>query len=317
MKKIFEIDTDLVQLVPFEVSSEISSAGHQYYQRSMENHGDFTPTGMFKAMRAVVPDTVPGVVEHSGEPCGFVNGDELLSAQGGNPAPLALSMMRSGWHKTAIFTHPPAQPDTAANSGQDAFEAWSKREGRCHLALAIDDLCEDGRFPATYYYSPTETAWRAWANKPNTDIVALQARIVDQIMGLACDYRAVGSREDALIPAYVEQNAYRVMRSRLMDILKAANLAAQTGQEPVDSLRAIGDAWMSQDGRAALAEWIDAHPPAPANSLAIVQATLDAAAEIVDTVAQSEDPLSPEECAAAIRALDKQSIIDDAIKGQS
>lgn len=41
--------------VPFEPSTEMSSAGHVYYQKSKAEFGDFTPTGMYRAMLAAAP----------------------------------------------------------------------------------------------------------------------------------------------------------------------------------------------------------------------------------------------------------------------
>jgi hypothetical protein len=37
-----------------EVTPEMSSAGHAYYQQAIADHGDFTPTGMFKAMVSAI-----------------------------------------------------------------------------------------------------------------------------------------------------------------------------------------------------------------------------------------------------------------------
>lgn len=47
-------------LVPFEPSTEMSCAGHVYYQKSTAEFGDFTPTGMYRAMLAAAP-------QHKGE----------------------------------------------------------------------------------------------------------------------------------------------------------------------------------------------------------------------------------------------------------
>jgi len=37
-----------------EVTPEMSAAGHAYYQQAIADHGDFTPTGMFKAMVSAI-----------------------------------------------------------------------------------------------------------------------------------------------------------------------------------------------------------------------------------------------------------------------
>jgi hypothetical protein len=44
-----------------------------------------------------------------------------------------------------------------------AFEAHSKAEGAYNLAPARHDGTDElGRLRSTYYYAPTETAWRTW-----------------------------------------------------------------------------------------------------------------------------------------------------------
>lgn len=42
-------------LVPEIPTTEQSAAGHQHYQKAMQDVGDFTPTGMYKAMLAAAP----------------------------------------------------------------------------------------------------------------------------------------------------------------------------------------------------------------------------------------------------------------------
>jgi hypothetical protein len=48
---------------------------------------------------------------------------------------------------------------------QAEFEQYGLREG-LRTKRALGARCEDGRTPATYHFSDTETAWRAWANRP-------------------------------------------------------------------------------------------------------------------------------------------------------
>ena len=54
------------------------------------------------------------------------------------------------------------KPVAQTESKREAFEAWSKREGALNLMLAKNEMCEDGRSPATYYWMGTEYAWRGW-----------------------------------------------------------------------------------------------------------------------------------------------------------
>ncbi|CAG2144527.1 hypothetical protein LMG31506_03025 [Cupriavidus yeoncheonensis] len=56
---------------------------------------------------------------------------------------------------------------TIKNEEREAFEAWAMSHGGLVMQRVGDDLrCRDGRYPATYREPETETAWRAWANKP-------------------------------------------------------------------------------------------------------------------------------------------------------
>lgn len=43
------------KLVPVIADADMSHAGHEYYQQSKRDTGDFTPTGMFSAMIKVSP----------------------------------------------------------------------------------------------------------------------------------------------------------------------------------------------------------------------------------------------------------------------
>lgn len=62
---------------------------------------------------------------------------------------------------------------------REAFEKWVRRESsRIDLTPSKDLFCRDGRFPATYWSEETETAWRAWANKPAA--LAAPAQLSDE-----------------------------------------------------------------------------------------------------------------------------------------
>lgn len=43
---------------------------------------------------------------------------------------------------------------------------------------------------------------------------------INQIMELACNYRAAGMREVGPVPAYIEQEAYCTMRQNLVELLQ-------------------------------------------------------------------------------------------------
>jgi hypothetical protein len=52
--------TDGWKLVPIYATADMSHAGHEYYQKSKEECGDFTPTGMYNAMLNASPDYTKG-----------------------------------------------------------------------------------------------------------------------------------------------------------------------------------------------------------------------------------------------------------------
>ncbi len=49
---------------------------------------------------------------------------------------------------------------------QSGFEAYCTKAGDMPVTPAKEMECWDGRYPATYWNPSTETAWRAWANRP-------------------------------------------------------------------------------------------------------------------------------------------------------
>jgi hypothetical protein len=70
------------------------------------------------------------------EPVIYVNGDELLSAQGGNELPLRFSLERSNWYKTPLYTEPPkgaAKYPEAADVCAEAYQV---------VGSLLDDLGE-------------------------------------------------------------------------------------------------------------------------------------------------------------------------------
>ena len=51
---------------------------------------------------------------------------------------------------------------------------------------------------------------------------------INQIMELACDYRAAGMRDVEPVPAYIEQEAYRTMRQNLEELLQPYQCVKET-----------------------------------------------------------------------------------------
>ena len=340
--KTITFDPAQYKLVPIEPTEEMIHAPY----------GDDEINKLtFQEMLVEVPTTLPGVAEHSGEPCGWRKFetdecDENYTAYSDDEP-----KVMGRWEP--VFDHPPAQAeqnsfvtvknpmktridvpgtkrsyvidteeqqDTEALSDQDAFETWSKREGWCNLAPAINGTCEDGRFPATYHYAPTETAWRAWANKPNADTAALQARIAEL------------ERIEFVAVPLGQSKVFLEQENRISE------LTAQTKQEPNYVLRfadqlhgPLGDTYgliLVSDWNVGLSRFCadrvcDSNKSplivyaAPDNPLVIVQAALDAAAQVCDDSGwQPSDPeqMERQKCVAAIRAINPQTILDGMTK---
>ncbi len=179
------------------------------------------------------------------------------------------------------------------NQNQEGFEIWAKSHGSISLTLVgLHGKTQEGLYPATYWKDETEIAWRAWANKPMPDTEALKSRIAE--LSEECIRLDAGWHKANL------------------DILEA-QIAAQAGQAPYG--------WMLRIERTSLwAMELGADNPwkeksgaiplytAPANELAIVQAALEAAANVIDSQHVTYN-------ADAIRAINPQTIID-AARGQ-
>jgi len=81
---------------------------------------------------------------------------------------------------TAKATADILEADAKALVERVEFEAWAKREGlnTQRAESKNEDRIPSSRFglcPATYYFDEVECAWRAWANKPVAQQVAVPA----------------------------------------------------------------------------------------------------------------------------------------------
>ncbi len=147
------IDTELHKIVPKSLPRDLSVIAADAGEINGAPMSAFCFKAAYMALLNNIPDTLPDVVVHSGEPCAFANGDDILSMQCGNTSPIALSATQSNWHKTPIFTHPPAQPDI--KTLRDALEQLARLGNGDHYgnsignSIAIDALkAVDGIAPA-------------------------------------------------------------------------------------------------------------------------------------------------------------------------
>lgn len=100
------------------------------------------------------------------------------SAPAGDLPPLPVPYFM--WHMSCLYSADQMRAyvlaDRAARAGED-FGAYAKRAG-LDLSPAKALEGEHGEFPATYWLSTTEAAWRAWANKPAAVVPAGHAEPV-------------------------------------------------------------------------------------------------------------------------------------------
>lgn len=299
-------DEAIYRLVPMAVTEEMAEA-------AMFAAGERKSIGAkIAAAIATVPADLPGVVECSGEPCGYTvigNGLQYFTHS---------AAVASQWPGAVpVFTHPPAQPDTEAlqaRSQNDQIEMDTLHRG-LHLnnrtirekQEEIDALQE--RIAELTRINIIEQSQSAHWRKNHDNMVA-KAAMLSQRPDLPVDR----------IPAYLELE-------RLQE-----QLAAQSGQEPFGWACWTDGTPMEAKYVASLLSYEPlAYPqriklyttqPAPATSLTIMQAALDAAAIACrDTEVQhnkfggqtyDDAPDTLEVAATNIRAIKPQTIIDAA-----
>jgi hypothetical protein len=158
MTKIITFDPAVYRLVPLDIAQKISHALHcadvlidavptrlqESSNEQLANIGDLvnnkgvyqivaTAKKEFYDFLASAPDTLPGVVEHSGEPVAWCRRDtviewkdQLFNITNMFPSKFGLK------DPLPLFTHPPAQPDTAA------LQAWiAELEAALHRAETV------------------------------------------------------------------------------------------------------------------------------------------------------------------------------------
>ena len=101
-------DTNLHKIVPVDPTPEMSAAGF------CVNEAEHDPSGVYRAMLAAVPDDLPGVVVHSGEPVAWLR-DTVDGSFFATTCPACEGYKGKN---DPLFTHPPALPDTEWHDGK-------------------------------------------------------------------------------------------------------------------------------------------------------------------------------------------------------
>lgn len=237
------------------------------------------------------------------------------------------------------------QDDAFAPAAADTLEHLPS-----HHCVAQPDI--DPRFAAAHYGHDLTPVPDCGACQGDGSICKTSCKVAEEsppvardIKDLLMDYRqfdndgvtVVVSREVmhsaadriATLESEAEQLRMSVHNARIEIADLRAQLAAQAGQEPIawlaTDLDGRGDVGFNKEIAKSRAgegctEFIAIYdtPPAPANSIAIVQAALEAAAQVcIERIGTSETGIDGQdedrealECANAIRAIDKQSILD-------
>lgn len=118
---------------------------------------------------------------------------------------------------------------------REAFEKWARKESdRLGLELAKDMTCCDGRFPATYREQETETAWRAWANKPRAALSAQPTVAAEQepvAWMVKFEARLGGARVTDRLIIWRKDDAKKHVREELIEDIIPLYTHSPKGQE--------------------------------------------------------------------------------------
>lgn len=169
--------------------------------------------------------------------CDMYARQAVACEQGGQFGEQILRMKAMHERMLAAITEPaaPTAPEQHADD-HDAFEAWAQREGGVNLLPALIDVCEDGRFPASYFYAPTETAWRAWANKPVPARKALSDERLDYIArSYFANKRDQESVKGAIHDAFKEAQASAQPDVPETDCGNIPKQSTDAGWQPIDT----------------------------------------------------------------------------------
>ena len=293
------IDTDLHKVVPIDPTQESIQTGKDERMNCFSNpmlSVEAALTRIYKAMLANVPDTLPGVVQHSGESCAYIDSMTLsrISNELNGNKEIQCSLRRAELvldSDVALFTHPPAQPDTEALK---ARIAELKRFERMFMA-ACDDL---GLINEALDLDPNDGG-----AEPILDAIEeLNAQIAAQAGQDTSDNRAA-------FEAYAKQEFSEYFED---DGESMFDRAKSNDYKNLLLRNALGPFQAGAEWQAARAS-----PPVPANFLAIVQAALEAAATCADEWAMEyvDHDHAPYTVGAKLRSIDPQTIIDAATKG--
>ena len=335
--KTITFDPAVYKLVPIEPTEEMLREGR--YSSDLPSSSDISFRDVYQSMHAAMPDDMPGVVVHSGEPCGWRKfktdecGENYTAYSDDEPK------VMGRWEP--VFDHPPAQPDTAIKPFH-APGAW----------FPVDVLGSPMRECA-----PGEWEGARWPSE-QPDTAALQAQIAEleriEFVAVPLGQSKVFIEQENRIAELeaqlaAQQSEIKILRDALEVIrvagegdgwtahqaLSAARhveqIAAQTEQEPF--------AWACwTDGTPMEAKYVAsllsyeplAYPQriklyaatvsAPANSIDIVQAALDAADSAMVQAAigwhGGDSLLALAYLRESLHTINPQTIIDAATKGR-
>lgn len=241
--KTITFDESIYRLTLKHPDSAMKSAGAR-----INNQGHDFAHHTWETMLNHLPDTLPGVVEHSGEPDAWLATD--LDGRGDVGFNKEIAKSRAGEGCTeffALFDHPPAQPDAELKARIAELEAQIEA---CQYAT-------EGR---KHKERIAELEAQAWQDIPT----------------------------ESLGMAFMTISAYG-------NGANGRELSLKFNRR--DDAHAVHDFLIG----------ISAGSPAPANSLAIVQTALEAAAK---STTEYEFTFVGREMAKTIRAIPPQSILD-------
>lgn len=221
MKRTITIDTGLVAVVPVDPLA-IMAGGFAYADAAGL---PFSHPG-YEALIAAVPAALPGVVEHSGEPVGYT------AEQESQKWPYPIYPTASAYIDVPLFTHPPAQPDTAAlwpvlkGIGKINGDGWKDKTCIGEVVFVWNTEKPAPYAKGNYPRIGNYCGWTA-----STDQYDFSPATVDEIMDLTntaalqAQIAELEAQRDNLIQqAQIQAQEARSHRATVIDTLNALDL---------------------------------------------------------------------------------------------